>query len=191
VKQRGPTTELEELAWAAYESGDMQAALPRFLDLAASGKPYYLVVAARMYMDGEGTPSDTARAAELLEQASSLGVREALLQRAALADQMGNDREYFLLVTQAERDGLLPAQYLSAFCYLDGRGTVPDVSKGMALMDLASSRGHLGAKAFVARQLVKHPTNPFDVVRGLGLLVYTAIRMLALVLTNPHDPRLR
>src|SRR5687768_10828781 len=86
------SSDLEKCAWTAYEKGEMAIALAQFLQLASDGKPYYLVAAARMYMDGRGVTVDLSEAAKLLDQANALGVREALLQTAELAARRGDDR---------------------------------------------------------------------------------------------------
>jgi TPR repeat protein len=191
MEARNESSDLEKRAWAAYERGEMAIALAQFLQLASDGKPYYLVAAARMYMDGEGVTVDLSEAAKLLDQASALGVREALLQRAECAARRDDDREYFLLVSQAERAGLISARYLLGLCHIHGRGTDRNPAKGLSLMEDAASAGHLGANAFIARQLLKRPVDVIGFARGVLLFFVTAFKMIFLSLANPHDPRLR
>jgi TPR repeat protein len=181
----------EELAWNAYNHGDLTEALSQFLELAQDGRPYYLVVAAQMYANGSGTSIDMYRARDLLDRAISLDVPEAFLQRALLANKERDPFNAFRLLLEAERRGLDVAAYYLGICYLNGRGVERNVDKGLALLRQVSSSGHLGAKILLAKRALKHPQGVSDILRALWLLLSAGTKHLFLAIKNPHDERIR
>lgn len=184
-------TSSEKLAWKSYEHGNPSDALALFTALAHDGKPYYLVVAARMHMDGVGTEVDRERARDLLDQAISVGVTEAFLQRALLARLEGDDAAYFRLLNEAVNRGCGPSRYYLGVCYLEGLGTNRDVAKAMSLIQQASSGGNLGAQILLARRFLRYPGSLLQFFRGLRLLLSASARHVYLAFANPHDERLR
>lgn len=181
----------EEAAWREYEYGDPTVALSSFLALAKEGRPYYLVVAARMYLDGIGTAVSHAEARALLEQAMSVGVLEAFLQRAFLARMDGDHDASFGLLSTAVSRGHGPSRFYLGMCYMEGRGVPKNEQKGMALIRQASAEGYLGAQIFLARRILRRPESLSQLVWGLWLLLTASMRHLVLAFTSPHDVRLR
>jgi hypothetical protein len=58
-------------------------------------------------------------------------------------------------------------------------------------MQEAAKRGHIGAKAHLARRLLRRPWNPLGFVRGLAMIVVLLVQGLIIVVRNPHDERIR
>lgn len=180
----------DRAAWIAYEHGDPADALPLFLSLAQKGKPYYLVVAARMYMDGRGAPKDYAKAKELLDTAMSVGVSEAILQRAALAKLEGDRESYVRFLVEADKHGQIAAKYYLGKCYLEG-ADLREMAKGTTLIKQACSAGHLGAKILMGQILLRNPTNVVGFLHGSWMLLSASAKHLYLAFKNPHDERIR
>lgn len=183
--------EAYEEAARAYDVGEFARAREIYEALASEGSVYSLVLLARMCIDGQGAPVDLDRAERLLDQASQLGSEEASLQKAALWLSRGEMRKYFLAIEEAARRELLPAQYQLGVCYARGLGV--DKNKEMALttMRLAAERGHLGAKLYVARELLRRPIDPIGFVQGAIVFLSSALLHLWLASTNPNDDRIR
>jgi uncharacterized protein len=175
----------------AYERGDFVAALRVYEALAKEGHAYSLVPLARMYIDGKGTRIDLDRAEILLNQAVKLGVREAVLQKAVLHRARGQSEGYFRSVRDAAEMGLLPARYLVGLCYLRGEGVAEDASRAAEFIRDAASQGHLGARIFLARKLLKNPLRPAQFVLGAGMLVHAFAKSLYLAFHDPNSDLLR
>ncbi|NJO12122.1 MAG: sel1 repeat family protein, partial [Gammaproteobacteria bacterium] len=141
-------------AVAARDRGDYALARRLFEQGAKEGHPYGLVLLASMYIEGHGTPVNLQKAEELLMQAESLGVLEAVLQRANLWHSHGDMKKHFAALQQGARQGSLAAQYRVGICYARGIGVEKDREKALAVMKEASADGHLGRECTLARRLL-------------------------------------
>lgn len=185
------STRLFEEAKHARDRGDYARAFDIYNCLAREGQPYALVLLADMYAEGQGTTVDLAKAEELLDQAASLGVREAVLQKADIWEARGDMRAYFATIQQAARSGLLPAQYALGICHARGLGTPRDAEKALEVMREAAERGHVGAKMHVARRLIARPLNPLGFLWGVALMLAAFVEGLYISFRNPADDRFR
>jgi TPR repeat protein len=170
----------------AYERADFATARNLYEALAKEGHVSCMVPLARMYIDGEGGDIDLQRAEALLEQAIALGVKEGVLQKAALFRARNDPAGYFRCISEASSLGMLPAQYQLALCYQTGDGVSVDRDKALEVMQAAANRGHLGAKMFLGRRMLANPLRPAEFLMGLFMFVSASIRSIYLVF---HDPR--
>ena len=176
-----------ENANRAYDVGDFATARALYETLAREGHPCTLVRLARMYIDGEGGGVDLQRAEALLDQAIALGVKEGVLQKAALFQARGDAAGYFEFIRKASDIGILPAQYQLGLCYASGNGVSLDTVRALEVMRAASERGHLGARIFLARQLLKNPLRPVDFFTGLFWLMSATLQSIYLIFHDPPD----
>lgn len=178
-------------AESARQAGEFERALEIYESLSKRGDVYSLVMLGDMYARGLGTSVDLEMAEKLFDRAESLGVPEAALQKAGIWFDRGDMHKYFLAVQQAARKGLLVAQFYLGLCYARGRGVQRNENRALELIQDAAQRGHLGAKAFLARRMLRRPYNLFGFVRGLILLFATIGQVIVLSLRNGDDERLR
>jgi len=175
----------------AYERGDFATARALYEALAKAGHANTLVFLARMYIEGRGGAVDLERAEALLDQAIALGVQEGLLQKAALFKARGDSERYLRSVRQAASLGSLPAEYQLAWCYWSGDGVRVDRERALGIMRAAATRGHLGAKIFLARRQLRNPLRPSDFFAGLFTFLAASVKGFYLALNDPDSDLLR
>jgi len=178
-------------AMGAQSRGDYAQAIEIYEKLANEGHVYSLVMLGDIYTRGVGTEKDLAKAEELLDRAAALGSPEAEFQKANIWLERGEMSRYFCAIQKAARMGVLVAQFRLGLCYIHGRGTTKDDAKALELIRDAASRGHLGAKAHLARRLLTWPFNPIGFVYGLILLLVAFMQAIGIAARDPHDDRLR
>jgi uncharacterized protein len=174
-----------------YAAGDYPAALAAYEELALTGNPYCLVVAARMYAEGQGTRKDLTKARSYLISAVQLGNVEGYLQLAFVEKESGDDVAFFIALKRAAEAGSLPAQYQLGRCMLRGVGTPIDTDRGWAVIEQASENGHLGARIALSKKLLRRPWDVANFLRGAWVYASTALAAFRLILKNPDDDRVR
>jgi TPR repeat protein len=181
----------EQEAWREYDYGDATAALRKFLDLAQAGNPRYLVVAARMYIEGVGTSIDIPAARDLLDQAVQLGSGEAYLQRSLLLDLEGREDSALSDLLEAARRGFGPARYYLARKLFARAASQGDLGLGNELMQRSADDGYLAAQIFLARRSLRSGPGVLARLSGFVRLLRAASVHLYLSITDPHHESLR
>jgi TPR repeat protein len=144
-----------EKAWALFERGDHIASFREYRALAESGSPSAQDFVGWMYLGGVGTTVDVDAARSWYQRAADAGYAWAQYHLGCLAFW---ERDYDRAVDWFERaasQGHLPAIYRLAVMYRYGQGRPVDRTRGWMYLADAAEKGHLRARADMAREMAR------------------------------------
>ncbi len=130
-------------AEAMYEKGEYFAAFRAYVPLAKAGDPVAQAALGRIYLGGQGAPTDTRNAASWYEKAAAKGHAGAQFQ---LANMLGSGvgvpadavRAAVLMEKSAEQ-GVVWAMVSLGVMYRDGSGVTKDIVVAHKWLELAAT----------------------------------------------------
>ena len=174
--------ELEQLeldAWEDCVAGRYNAAMTKFLNLAAQGSLAALLNLGWMHAKGLGVPVDNAAAEANYRQALEGGEVRANYHLGWLYRRQGDTaRATEFFEAGAERD--LRSTYRAGYAYLLGEGVEIDLEKARRYLENAASLGHIIAMRRLGRCYLRGTFGKSQLGLGIKILLqsYTDIPIM-------------
>jgi TPR repeat protein len=172
------------------EPGKAVAGLEALANRRSMMSMWYL---ADAYCMGTYVPKDIGMAKYWYSQADLMGSAEAALCLGRICIEQGNNDEALAAFTRGANREYSPAIYRLAKMYQDGLGTKKDMNRCRALLEKATSKGHVFAKRDLATLYIRGDFGPMFVIRGLALFASLVIDIFGLTIQairrGPLDDR--
>ncbi|MBQ7502617.1 SEL1-like repeat protein [bacterium] len=170
--------ELCQMGKAAYEKGEYQEAAKLYAKSAEKNNAEAQCLLGCMYLKGEGTEKNAAKAVDLLEAANALNYSEAALKlgnisRYGLNGELDTAKalEYY---TKAAEAGNAEGQYRLAEMYFKGQGAGVDKAKAALFYEKAALQDHVEALIAVGNMYFSGNGVEKDVSKAAGFFAKAA-----------------